>query len=241
MLQKISQGGMDSIESQRDMEGNNSSRIKSTNSSRSPNNKIPSKVKKVTTNPTTNQNLTQQIQNKKIETPRGMAMPELDQTNEEPRMEVDRADQPFNFSCLTGKDLSYLNYLNNPKDYIQPNAELQNLTPKVGHQKMKYHKRVTSDKFSMRHPSTLANISSIGVLDQSTNNKKVLPKTEGVRSLSEYLKPGSQPEKKMRSLANLKKVVGEASQENFPREVSLELAPNARQKFILTSQVNLNP
>ena len=150
-------------------------------------------------------------------------------------------DQPFNFSGVRDKDLSYLNHLNNPKDYIQPRGELQNLTPKVGLQKMKYLKPVTTEKFSRRQPSMFANIPGSGALDQPANNTKVLGRTERVRGPSIYLKPGSQTERQLRSLSNLKKIVREGSQEIFPPEVSPGLATKTRQKFILTSQVNLNP
>jgi hypothetical protein len=167
------------------MKVNNSSRIKLINHSTSSHRKIPSKRKKVTAKQKMDQNLTQQIQSIKIETERGMAMPELDQTNEDPIMEVHEApaDQPFNFSGAPGKDLSYLNYLNNPKNYIHANGELQNLMPK---QEIKYKKRVTNEKFPMRQPSTFANISESWALDQPTNNKKVLGRTGRVRDPSEY-------------------------------------------------------
>lgn len=131
------------------------------------------------------QNLTQQIQSIKIETPRGTAMPKLDQTNEDRSMEVHEPpeDQPFNFSGAYGKDLSYLNFLNNPKNYINANGEVQNLMPK---KEMKYKKRVTNEKFSMRQPGTFANISGSSALEQQTNNKKVLGRTDGARDPSEY-------------------------------------------------------
>jgi hypothetical protein len=125
------------------MKVNNSSRIKLINHSTSSHRKIPSKGKKVTANQTMHQNLTQQIQKIKIETPRGTAMPKLAQTNEDPSMEVYEPpeDQPFNFSGAPVKDLSYLKFLNNPKNYINANGELQNLMPK---EEMKYKKRVSN-------------------------------------------------------------------------------------------------